>query len=184
MSLQLLSVTDQTIEAGVGGWLAQTNCAIAQTAAQAHDGTKSLMLTSTAGGLMSAITGLYPIGPARTINWSAWFRSAVSVRACVISAYYFQSDGATASAIRANDDAALGADSTSAWTQSAVGTAVAPLDAFYVKIRAQVTATGAGAEVHYVDTISLLDMGAPYFKHGRTAALWLGGLDVTAYFAS
>ena len=61
MSLQLLTVQDQGFEAGIGDWVLQTNCTIAQTAAQARTGTKALALTSSAGGTMSAITGLVAI---------------------------------------------------------------------------------------------------------------------------
>lgn len=187
MSLQLLTTQDQGFEAGIGTWVAQPatgNCSIVQTAAQAHSGTKSLSISSTAGGTMSAWTGNYPVMPGRTYAWSAWWRTAVSARATIISLYWFQSDGTTASALHANDDAALAADSNSAWTQSALGSVTAPLDATFVKVRAQVTTTGAGSEVHYLDDVTLQDVGAPYFKHGRTAMLWVDSTDLSPYFAS
>src|SRR5881296_1841135 len=81
-----------TFEGGIATWVLASNCTIAQTAAQAHGGTKSLALTSAAGGTMTAehVTdspnglGGIAVSPATSYLVSGWFRSAVSARTCAM----------------------------------------------------------------------------------------------------
>jgi hypothetical protein len=182
MSLQLLSLQDQGFEAGIGDWAATLNCTVAQSAAQAHSGTKSMSMTSTAGGDMNAAAAVIAVMPGRSYTFTAWFRSAVSARTCNLFVNWLQASGA-ASALHASDTNA-GSDSSSTWTQTAGATFTAPLDAFTAQLVVQVKATGAGAEVHYVDDVSLLDVSAPFFKHGRLFEALLNGKDVSPYLFS
>lgn len=184
MSLQLLSLQQQGFETDGSGYPTLSNCTTAQTAAQAQAGTKSLQLTSSAAGNMFCKSAVIPIMPGRSYSISAWFRSAVSARTCVTQLNWVQSDGSTLSALHASDQGGNITDSTSAWTQTSAQTYTAPLDAFYVQVILQVNSTGAGAEVHYVDTVSLLDNAAPLFKHGRLFEALLNGKDVSPYLFS
>lgn len=57
----LLTLVDASVGPDTGTWVAGTNTAIAQSGAQAYDGDYSLALTATAGGAVSAHTGVYPV---------------------------------------------------------------------------------------------------------------------------
>lgn len=146
-------------EGGIANWTSGGNDSIAQTAAQAHGGTKSLALTSTAGGSMFAahctggniLTQGLAVVPGQQVIVQAWFRAAVSPRTCQPGISWFDSGGAQ---VGGNVFAAGAADSTSAWTLAS-GTFVAPAGAVWCRAFLQVAATGAGAEVHYVDDVTL-----------------------------
>src|SRR5260221_14664282 len=47
-STSALTGDASTFEGGIANWVFKTNCAVVQTAAQSHGGTKSLQLTSSA----------------------------------------------------------------------------------------------------------------------------------------
>lgn len=181
MTVQLLTVQQQGFETDGSGYPTLVNCATAQSAVQAQAGTKSLALTSTAGGTMTATTLKIPVMPGRSYTFAAWVRAAVSARNVNVYVSWYQSDGVTASLITIFNQTTNANDSAAAWTQFASTPVVAPLDAFYATVQLSVTATGAGAEVHYFDTVSFLDTGS-YFKHGRRANLYLNGVDISSYF--
>jgi hypothetical protein len=152
-------------EGGIGTWVANANCAVAATAAQAHGGTGSLKMTSTAGGDMTAasvvagniltISGL-PCSAGDRIDVSAWHRAAVSPRSCQPGADFYDQAGAFISSVFDTGHAVT--DSTSAWTQT-VGSVVAPAAAARARYAPKVVATGAGAEDHYVDDVYLARQG-------------------------
>lgn len=139
----------------MGGWAATLNCAVAQSTAQAAEGTHSLALTSTAAGDMAAgtLSGTngVPVTAGSQYTALASFRSAVSARTCAVIIDWYNSAGTLLSSSTGTG----AADSTSAWTQVSV-TANAPVGATTAAVRAYVTATGGASEVHYVDKASLL----------------------------
>lgn len=146
----------QTFEGGIANWTNPTNCTVAQTAAQAHSGTKSLAMTSAASGDMFAAhctagniaTQGMGVMPGDTVVASAWFRSAVSVRSCNVGVDFYQRNGSFISRLAGGNIS----DSTSAWTQ-ATATVTAPALAFYCRASTGVLATGAASEVHDVDDV-------------------------------
>jgi hypothetical protein len=152
----LLSGDASTFEAGIAGWVAKTNCTIAQSSAQAHGGTKSLALTSTASGTMTAqhvtdspngTTGFAVNGGGSYVA-SGWFRSAVSARTCEMQVHWFDSAGSSISTTTGSTITS----STSAWTQAA-SAHTAPATAVYAIVQATVVSTGGASEVHYVDDV-------------------------------
>lgn len=57
----LLSANDASFEGGVGTWTAGPNTTIEQSSAEAADGSYSLLLTATAAGTISALSGMYQL---------------------------------------------------------------------------------------------------------------------------
>jgi len=152
-SWNLLTKNQASLETNTTGWAALTNCAIAQTAAQALDGTKSLSLTASAGGTMDATTSTGTSGiavtPGQIYSALAYFRTAVTARACLVAIAWY-----TAAGTFISESAGATANDTSAgWTQANVS-AAAPATAAFAAVRVRVNAAAA-AEVHYVDEIGL-----------------------------
>ena len=149
----LLTVNQSSLETDTTGWIADTNCTIARSTAQAADGIASLSLTSAAGGDMYANTNpvtTYGVQPLQQITAIAYFRTQTSARSCRLELLWYD---AGSSFISASNGGSV-TDSTSAWTQAFV-TALAPVTAAFVRIRVRVISTGAASEVHYVDKIAL-----------------------------
>jgi len=166
-SINLLTDKQSSIEPDATGWAVGGNCTLAQTAAQAADGTKSLQLTAVAGGNMWAnttpggVSGT-PVPVVSTYTALASFRAAVTPRSCRVSVLWYD----TAGSLLSQSDGAFVTDSTSAWTAAAV-TANAPANAAFAVVQVLVDSTPAAAEVHYADKISL---------HQGTSTTWqLGG---------
>lgn len=175
-NLRAFLTSPQTdFESGIGTWVAGSNCTIAQTAAQAHGGTKSLQLTSTAGGDMTAqstsvantdVVGQgMPVLAGGFITVSAWFRSAVSARTCQAGATFVDVNGA---AVGSGVYLAGSADSSAGWTQVS-GSITVPTNAVWAAFSAKVAATGGASEVHYVDDAQMYP-----------GAVWAGGTGANA----
>lgn len=154
--------TASTFETNIANWAATTNCAVAQSAAQAHAGTKSLSMTSTAAGDMVAghcaaanvVTQGFAVAPGQQVMVNAWLRAAVSARTVSVGVTWYTSGGVIIGT------AAYGtgvADSAAAWTM-ATATLVAPATTAFGITTVKVAATGAGAEVHYVDDVQFIVM--------------------------
>lgn len=153
-------------EGGNGNWTALTNCAIANTAAQAHTGANSLQLTSTAGGDMVAesctagniLTQGFAVVPGQGVVLQAWGRTAVSARTTSVGVHWFTSGGASVSTTYATGVA----DASGAWTLVPGNTLTAPATAAFGCVSYKVAATGAGAEVHYLDDVQAMVLPSSY----------------------
>jgi hypothetical protein len=180
------SLTGQNagFEAGIGNWVALTNCAVADTAAQARTGVDSMSMTSTAGGDMvaescvagSILTQGFAVVPGSQVNVQAYLRAAVSARTCSVGVHWFTSGGASVSTTYGSG----AADSSSAWTIES-GTVTAPATAAWGCVSVKAAATGAGSEVHYVDDVQVLVLPSSW---DSTASLSFGAqayLQVTAF---
>lgn len=145
-------------EGGIANWVAITNCAVAQSALQAHTGTKSLAMTSSAGGAMTAahvaagsITTLgFSVASGETVKASAWFRTAVTAQSCNIGVDFYTITGSLISTLRGSNIT----DSSAAWTQ-ATASVIAPATAGWCRANPQVVTTGGASEVHFVDDVLL-----------------------------
>ena len=154
--------TASTFETNAANWAGYTNCAVAQTAAQAHGGTKSLGVTSTAGGDMVAshcaaanvLTQGFVAVPGQQVMVQSWVRSAVSVRTASAGVAWYTSGGALVGSVAYGSGVA---DTTSGWTLI-TATLVAPATAAFGICVTKFAATGAGAEVHYVDDVQYIIM--------------------------
>jgi len=140
-------------ETGLGNWISGSGT-IAQTAVQAHSGTKSAQITSPGGGgtsnILMCATGSVttqgiPCAAGQIVAAMGWFRSAVTARLCRIDIAFFDGAGAALSVITGGTIT----DSTSAWT-STVTSGTAPASTAFARIVANALVTAA-AEVHYFD---------------------------------
>jgi len=147
---QLLTANQSSFETGTTGWAnSGGNSSIAQTTAQALDGTHSLSLTASSAADMYAYTSIgtsgVPVTGGGTYTAYAYFRAATTGRNVQATINWYDSSGTLISGV----NGALVADTTTGWTQ-AYCTAVAPSNAAYAALITWVRAP-ANAEVHYVD---------------------------------
>jgi hypothetical protein len=171
---QLMSGDISTFEGGISTWLGSSNSSVAQSAAQAHGGSKSLAVTSTASGNMTAAScllasiltgaGFTQLVPgASVISASGWVKAATAARTVQLQIEQVDATGATLG----NTNGPSATDSTSAWTQYTVQAAAAANAAGW-RVKANVLSTGAGGETHYLDDV-LCQAGA-VFQGGNGAA--------------
>lgn len=173
-----------TFEGGIANWAAVTNCSVAQSAAQAHGGTKSLGITSTAGGDMVAescaaaniLTQGFPVVPGQAVSVQAWIRTAVSARTVSVGCHWFTSGGVNVSTTYATGVV----DASGAWAIDP-GTVTAPATAAFYSVSVKVAATGAGAEVHYIDDLLAFPMPGSYDTGASVSLGAQAYLQVTAF---
>lgn len=174
-STSALTGDSSTFEGGIANWVLKTNSTIAQTAAQAHGGTKSLAITSVAGGTMSAehVTdavngaGGIPVVGGGSYAVSGWFRTAVSARTCNMLVSWYSSAGTFIS----TSSGSTITDSAAAWTQAS-SAHTAPATAAFAIVLGQVASTGGAAEVHYLDDV-LFVTGSGSIDNGASTAFGL-----------
>jgi hypothetical protein len=143
-------------EGGIGNWVAQTNCAVSDSALQAHSGTASMAMTSAASGTMTATscaagsyaTQMLVAVPGDVVTYSAWLRAATSGRTCTVGINWYTSAGVFISSSTSGSIS----DLTSAWTQAS-STGTAPATTAYAQTFVQVQSTAAVNEVHFVDDV-------------------------------
>lgn len=142
---------DSSFEDGtVGNWTADSNCTISNSAAWAAVGTKSLQLSSTAAGTMTASTLLFSASEGRVYWARATARAATAARNIRVFLRFFNAAfaqlGATQYSPNVND--ATGAD-----TDLVLQDITAPAGTRYRDIGIEVTSTGGAAEIHRVDKV-------------------------------
>lgn len=152
-SWNLMTVNAASIETGTAGtWFAGTNTTIAQSSAQALDGTKSLELTATAGGDMDANlaggTDGVAVDGGITHSFVASFRAATVGRSVRIRVHWHN----TAGVFHSTTTGDTVTDTTTGWTQATLQVAP-PVDG-YAQVEVYVVGAGAG-EVHYVDCVGV-----------------------------
>jgi hypothetical protein len=147
--INILSAQDSSFEsAGTGDWAANTNCTIANSTAQAQQGTHSLAITSVAAGAMFALMNT-PVQGGFTYQASAYFRPATTARTVAISMEWFDAFNNNLGISQTTYSEVAG---NWVWAIS-VGTA--PPTATSVSLLLYVSGTGAAGETHYADNISL-----------------------------
>lgn len=147
-----------TFEGGIGTWAAGTGGSIAGSSAQAHAGTGSLAITSTAGGTMSArlaasgttATDCVSVTAGCGYTVTAWVRAGTSARSCALQVNWYDA----AATYLSTSSVATANDSASAWT-SYSGAVTVPVGARYANVILLVYATAA-AEVHYLDDVTFV----------------------------
>ena len=146
---QLLTATQSSFEAGTTGWAAISNCTIAQSAAQALDGTKSLGITASSAATVQAgtLTGASGIAVTAGALYSGYFYAQAATTGRSINAVinWYTSGGAFISQIFG----AAVTDATGSWVQASV-TGQAPSNAAFATLIIQVNSPANG-EVHYLD---------------------------------
>jgi hypothetical protein len=154
----MLSLADASFEASLGTWTAGSNCTIAQSTAQALDGTHSMAMTSAAAGGMNASCGstTYSVVAGQTYTVLASFRAAVAPRSCLVGVQWYTSIGGYVGYVNGTTVS----ETNSGWTQ-ATATGIAPATTAHAQVTPSPQGTGAGSEVHYVDCCALYH-GGPY----------------------
>jgi hypothetical protein len=155
----LLSADNSSFEGGLGNWTALTNCTITQSATFAADGTQSMRMSSTAGGDMVAKMAIdvnkqpqVQGGQAYTIV--AQFRAGASARTVNVGVAWLDNAGVQIGATLFGGNVT---DATANFnTQAQLVSTVAPAGAYQAELRTKVQATGAGAELHYVDKVQII----------------------------
>jgi hypothetical protein len=165
----LLTLTDASLEASIGNWIALANCAVTQDATFGVDLTHSLKLTSSAAGDMTAIVAAaaqIPVLVGETYTFLATVKPA-SARTCAVGVNWYTSGSVLIGSTVYGAGVAVGAGATAALT----ATLVAPATAAFARIVVKVQATAAGAEVANFDKMSM--------RHGSSTDWVAGGTAET-----
>jgi hypothetical protein len=145
-------------EVSLGNWAGGANCSVALSSSAARSGSQSMAMTSAAAGTMTAVSCLagsipsqgLPCSPGDMVNGSAWFQAATAGRSCLVQAAFYTSGGTLISTASGT----VVTDVTTAFTQAVIS-AAAPATAAFARLITSVQGTGAGAEVHYADDVSI-----------------------------
>ncbi len=155
----LLTYNQSTIETDTSGWSANANCTITRVTTVFEQGAAALSLSSTASGDMSATTSTggsgAPVTAGQMYTATASLRAAASPRSCRMDIRWYDGAGALLS----TSTGSAVADTATGFTRITVS-AAAPGSATYAAVLVTVLATGAAAEIHYVDSIQLEQAGA------------------------
>lgn len=167
----LLTANQASFELGtIAGWAAGVNCSIAASSAFVADGAKSLELTSTASGDMTATTttgtGGIVVHPGMEFTAILQAEAAASARSITAGIVWYNSGGSVISTSRGTPVT----DSTSNFATQASVTATAPATAAYAAVEARVAATGGASEKHYIDKIALREGVSIAWKAGGSPA--------------
>ena len=148
-----LSAVDASFETGVGTAV-PANCTIAESTAEALDGTHSLAMTAVNNGAMTVTLGPYPVTAGEKVVAFAAFRAATHGRTCTTGVSWYGDLGSSTSSGTP--------DTTSAWTQSEaqtnpaaglIATATAPAGATEYSVVCTVLSAVSG-ETHYLDCVA------------------------------
>lgn len=152
----LLIDSESDFTSAFTNWVNNANCAPSRSVTLAFRGAGSMRLSSSAGGDMSARTatglGGFPIAPGPLFTVAAMVRAdaTAAARTCRLDLKWYDAAGALISTSTGTPVA----DAIGAWTLLSC-TALAPANAAFVAIVANVLATGGAAELHYFDAFSL-----------------------------
>lgn len=164
-----LTANEASAETDATGWLAEANTTVASSTTVAADGTKSVRLTGTAGGAMSAITpavvppaaGSHAVSPGDQITGFASVRAAAAVSSNIfIMLLYYNAAGG----LIATHTSPMQADVSTAWTQIAFVSDLAPALSAFIRMRVQFTVFAG--EQHYIDKASI---------HRGSSLVWSAG---------
>lgn len=157
LSAFLNGLQDAGFEAGTtigpawpAGW-AVFNSTLAQSAAQAHSGTKSMSITGTGATTPTLVSPSYPISAGMTASASLWIRAATTVRTGRAWIRFLDAAGAITAELGATNVA----ESNAAWTKLSIPVQTAPANTVSYCIVYTFTAAVVAAEVHYIDDIDL-----------------------------
>lgn len=161
----LLSADDASFEGSIGTWTPGAGCTLAQSTAEALDGSHSLAVTASSSGgpftLAPSSTGGYGVTGGITKTAIVSLRAAATGRQWTVGIEWKDAGGTVLS----TSTGTAVTDTTTGWTEATV-TAVAPSNA----AKADLVLTGtavADSEVHYVDCAGLYTAStAPAWSRG------------------
>lgn len=170
----LLSADSADFENGIASWAGDLLCTVAQSAAWAASGTKSLAVTATGAGNPVARSGVaasaVPVDPTTQYTATALLRAATVGRNVAVGLRWFTAAGALVSeAYGANvADLASGAGVLASYT------VVSPATAAFAVLLVKVTAAALN-EVHYIDQAQI--------AYGAVTTWTRGGLNGASHQA-
>lgn len=149
-SKHLLDANERSFETSAAGWVG-ANATLAQTAAVALDGTKSLSVTRTGGTSTAASTPKKAAVPGTVYLFEGWVRSAATTKTAQAAITFYDSGGSTivGQAFGGFDGNGYVTTSTTSWKRVAVNM-LAPAGAAFVD-GSVIFYAQAGSEVHYID---------------------------------
>ena len=160
-----LTTNMSTLESGSLGspadWGGTFNCSLSVVTTQAHSGTHSLMMSTTAVGSGACYcsgptdTTRISVTPGQTLTASAWVRAGASAESCHISLGFYTS----ASVFIVAPTSTQVTSSTTAWTQITISSIV-PSNAAYANLWLAMDSITAAGEAHYWDDMTLY-LGTP-----------------------
>jgi hypothetical protein len=159
LSSNVLTTQQGSLEDGTTtGWEPGINCTITSSATVAYHGARSLRLSSSASGDMWAQTSPlkagFPVVPLTAYTVTAFARAGTTVRQCRISVWWYD---ASETLISATDTTPTN-NSATGWVKL-TRTGLAPDNAVRAAVICRVNGTGAGAELHYFDLITMQPSG-------------------------
>lgn len=150
--LNLATLNQSSLETDTAGWAATSNCSISRVTTFSVDGAASLQMSSTAAGTMTAEWSARPtVKAGATYTAAATMRSAVSARTVRVGIRWYDQAGTLIGST------VFGSGLTSATGSNVTPfvTTAAPSNALTAAVVLEVQSTGAGAELHRWDTITL-----------------------------
>jgi hypothetical protein len=151
------------------GWAATLNNTISNSSVYATSGTRSLQMSSTASGTMTAEMSTRPVVKAGvTLTALGTVRSAVSARTVRVGIRFYDVSGAL---IGATNFGSPLVDATGSDTTPSV-TVVSPATTYSAAIVLEVQSTGVAAEIHRWDAMDL--------HYGSVVAWTPGGFNTSA----
>lgn len=146
-------VGTKTFESGVDNMIIWFGSTIAQTTAQAHTGTGSLEMTSTAAfwGVQENINNpITPVVPGHNYHFSLWVRAATTPRTITSLANWVGGAGGSL-------NLQVVVDTTTGWTE-VTGNGIAPAGSTGVYPTMQ--GIGVPGEIHYFDDVVITDLSS------------------------
>ncbi len=161
----LLSANDAGFEGGAGTWTSRSNATVAQSSAEAYNGSYSLAVEATAAGNAIVSCGPYAVVAGQTYTMIAYVRAATTARTIVAKFNWY--DGST---YITNTFGAGVVDSSGQWVL-VWATKAAPANATLVDATIQVS-NAAASEIHYVDCVGVyLASAVPPWSPGGMVGL-------------
>ena len=174
-ALNFLTGDNAGFEGGTtGNWGSRANCTVANSVAQAHSGTHSMLTSSVAAGDMSTVMNvptvpLMSCAPGDMVYVSGWSRAVASARQVQIGVLFLDQNFVQIGSI-AYGAVIFGASSiantTAGWVNP-VTQQIAPANAVWAQPVGQVLATGGAAEGHYWDDFVIAGRGSVPINSGQ-----------------
>ena len=180
-----LTGDNSNFEATAGTWTGAVNSSVTRVTTPTHGGSGALRIRSAAAGNMDAAHALaanvltqgFPCKAGDTVNVRAWFRAATTGRASNSGASFYDANGTFISTLRGSDTTTT----TVGYTQIS-GAVTAPAGTAWAIADAQVKATAAANEDHFIDDVTI-DRG-PVFSYDSPTSWTRSSQAATGSFSA
>lgn len=168
----MVDLATYTFEDGtVQGWTSAT-AAVANSNAQAHSGTRSLVVQPIAGGTHGAVSPHIPVVPGRQYTVEVWVRKTAAAQVLQTFLSFYEADGVTIAGTPngLGQSASIGYGILNTWEKNVIS-GVAPPTAVTMRVAPFAYSMVSGGTLYIDDVVfktetgSLL-LGRPLVKHG------------------